>query len=62
MGERRPDPTTPVVGPFEYGECRFETDDALGGCAVKVRYEWEDITPTSARWEQSLSLDGGRTF
>jgi hypothetical protein len=27
-----------------------------------VRYEWKDITPSSALWEQSFSFDGGETF
>jgi len=53
---------TPVVGRFRDGEGRFECDDVLGGRALKVRYEWKDITPTSALWEQSFSFDDGRSF
>jgi hypothetical protein len=53
---------TPVVGRFENGRGRFECGDVFQGRTFTMRYEWTDITPTSARWEQSFSFDGGESF
>ena len=52
----------PVVGRFEDAVGRFECDDELDGQPIKVRYEWKDITPSSAAWEQAFSFDGGESW
>ncbi|AIY41188.1 hypothetical protein LT85_2030 [Collimonas arenae] len=52
----------PVVGKFIDGVGIFEGDDTLDGKVVRVRYKWFDITPNSAKWEQSMSADGGKTW
>ena len=52
----------PVVGRFEDREGRFECDDVLDGAAIRVRYDWKNIGPTSITWEQSFSFDGGATW
>jgi hypothetical protein len=52
----------PLEGRFHDGEGHFEGHDDVAGRAVKVRFRWSDLTPTSARWEQSFSFDEGRTF
>lgn len=52
----------PVVGKFSDGVGVFEGDEELDGRPVQVRYRWSDIAPNSARWQQSMSADGGVTW
>ena len=52
----------PVKGRFENGVGTFYADDKLRGKPIRMRYMWSQITPTSARWEQAFSPDGGKTW
>ena len=52
----------PSKGHFEKGIGTFHADDTLRGKPVRVRVIWSQITPTSARWEQAYSADGGKTW
>jgi len=52
-----------LVGEFRNGRGEFySVEPALRGRAVLVRQVWSDITPTSHRFEQAFSNDGGRTW
>jgi len=52
----------PVVGRFANGVGTFFADDTLRGQAIRVRFVWSEITPTTCRWEQAFSPDGGATW
>jgi hypothetical protein len=55
--------TTPgTTGVFIDGAGTFVADDMDGDKPIKVRGVWDRITPTSCRWHQALSYDGGKTW
>ncbi len=52
----------PVIGAFQDGRGEFYGQDTLDGRAILVRFVISDVTPTSCRFEQAFSADGGRTW
>jgi hypothetical protein len=52
----------PVVGAFSGKRGEFYHQEILKGRTILVRYVWLDISPKSARMEQSYSPDGGKTW
>ncbi|MGA2348035.1 MAG: hypothetical protein ABSF93_18645 [Candidatus Sulfotelmatobacter sp.] len=52
----------PVVGGFTGNRGEFFDQEDYKGRAILVRYMWLNISPTSARMEQSFSPDGGKTW
>ena len=52
----------PTVGEFSHGIGTFIDQEPIGGREVLVRGVWSNITATSARFVQSVSGDGGRTW
>lgn len=55
--------TTPgMTGHFADGAGVFEADDKDGETPIRVRGVWDRITPTSCRWHQAVSRDGGKTW
>ena len=42
--------------------CRLVGDDELDGKPILCSYEWSDVTPETAHWEQAYSNDGGETW
>ena len=53
---------TPAVGEFSNGRGEFHDQETFDGRVILVRSVWSDITPESARFEQSFSADGGKTW
>jgi hypothetical protein len=52
----------PVIGGFDRGVGRFYGDDTHDGQPIRVRFVWDRITPTSARWQQAFSIDDERSW
>jgi hypothetical protein len=52
----------PVVGQFSGARGEFYDQEQYKGRAILVRYIWLNISPKSARMEQSFSPDGGKTW
>ena len=52
----------PTIGEFKNGRGEFFDQETLNGRAILVRFVISDITPTSCRFEQSFSDDGGKTW
>ena len=52
----------PSVGVFRDGRGTFYNDETLGDRPIRVRFVISDITPTSVRFEQAFSADGGKTW
>lgn len=52
----------PMIGRFEHGRGDFYDSELLDGRPILSRNSFSDITPTSARFEQAFSADGGKTW
>jgi hypothetical protein len=52
----------PSIGEFKNGRGEFFNPETLNGRPILVRFVIADITPTSCRFEQAFSADGGKTW
>jgi hypothetical protein len=52
----------PQIGVFTDRRGEFYAHEPFEGKYVFSRFIWSGITPTSCRWEQAFSADGGRTW
>ena len=52
----------PAVGRFTDGRGEFGSEEEFGGHPILVRFVISDITPTSCRFEQAFSDDGGGSW
>jgi hypothetical protein len=53
---------TPMIGEFKNGRGEFYDHESFNGRSIYARNGFYDITPTSARFEQAFSVDGGKTW
>ena len=54
--------TTPMIGSFADGRGELIGTDTIDGRAILVRAVWSNIAPTTHTYQESYSVDGGRTW
>lgn len=52
----------PVTGAFAGSRGVFEGPDHFNGAPITVRYTWQELDRSHARWTQAFSRDHGRTW
>ena len=52
----------PATGRFEGGHGEFFDQEDYNGRKIQVRFEVSVLTPSTCRFEQSFSVDGGKTW
>lgn len=52
----------PTIGELKEGRGEFFDQETFNGRAIFVKFVISEITPTSCRFEQSFSDDGGKTW
>jgi hypothetical protein len=53
---------SPTIGSFQSGRGELLSQDTFQNKTILVKGVWSDITPTSHRYEELFSNDGGRTW
>jgi hypothetical protein len=53
---------SPQIGEFKNGRGEFFAQDILDGRAILIRFIWSDTTTSKPHFEQSFSVDGGKTW
>lgn len=51
-----------MIGEFKDGRGEFYNQELLNGRAIYVRFIFSDVTPSSFRFEQAFSDDGGQSW
>jgi hypothetical protein len=52
----------PMIGEFKDGRGEFYDQEFFEGKPIFSRFIWSVFSPTSCRWEQAFSADGGKTW
>lgn len=52
----------PMIGEFRDGRGEFYGQDTFEGRIILLRFLWTRNGPSSCRWEQAFSADGGQTW